>query len=510
MNGILIGCILVPMLTAGLAFLGPSDRTVRGGVSIAGSALLLLLGAVLLAVVSERGPLVAEMGSWPAPFGITLIADAFSAMMVLVTGMVGLAVAVYAFSDIDDARAAGGFDSFLQILLAGVVGAFLTGDIFNLYVWFEVMLIASFALMTLGGGKRQLDGAVKYIAINLISTVLLLVAIGLLYGLAGSLNMADLHGRLASVEDTGLLSVVAVLFLIAFGIKAAVFPLFFWLPASYHTPPISVSAVLAGLMTKVGVYALIRTSTLIFPPDMGVVREVIMVTALVTMIVGVFGALAQTDLRRILAFHVIASIGFMLVCLPFGTSLSITAAIFYMVHAMLLKTLLFMMVGAVGRDAGSFELRDLGGLYRRQPGFAVLFLLSALALMGVPPLSGFWAKVMVIRAGLELHAPWVIAVVVVYSFLTFIPMMRIWFEAFWKSRSVATDTEWSPPARPRRFASLTLPATGLALVIISIGLAPAPLLHIAGRAADGILEPDTYVKAVLSPEQGEFPAGTEQ
>ena len=392
MSWLLIAPIMLPMATACLVFLAPADRLVRGQISVIGAATLTIIGALLLTAVWQYGPIAGDMGSWPAPFGITLVADLFSALMVLTTGLAGLAVTIYALVDIDHERAAGGFDSFLQMLLAGVVGAFLTGDLFNLYVWFEVMLISSFALMTLGGDRRQLDGAVKYVAINLISTVLLLTAIGLLYGLAGTLNMADLHGKLVDLEHEGLLGIVAVLFLIAFGIKAAVFPLFFWLPASYHTPPIAVSAVFAGLMTKIGVYALIRTFTLIFPIGIGLITEILFVTALATMAVGVLGAIAQTDIRRILAFQVIASIGFLLLGMALGSPMAMTAAVFYMVHAILLKTQLFMIIGIVGREAGSFELDQLGGLYRSRPGLALTFLLGALALMGIPPLSGFWAK----------------------------------------------------------------------------------------------------------------------
>jgi multicomponent Na+:H+ antiporter subunit D len=498
MSWLLVAPILTPMITACLVFLAPPDRLLRGQISVLGAGALTVLGAILLYEVWLQGPIAGDMGSWPAPFGITLVADLFSALMVLTSAIAGTAVAIYALVDIDYERAAGGFDSFLQMLLAGVVGAFLTGDLFNLYVWFEVMLIASFALMTLGGDRRQLDGAVKYVAINLISTVLLLTAIGLLYGLAGTLNMADLHGRLIDLEHQGLLGVVAVLFLIAFGIKAAVFPLFFWLPASYHTPPIAVSAIFAGLMTKIGVYALIRSFTLIFPAGIGWVTETLLVTALVTMVVGVLGAIAQTDIRRILAFQVIASIGFLLLGIALGSTLAITAAVFYMVHAMLLKTQLFMMSGIIGREAGGFELSQLGGLYKSRPGLALAFLLGALALIGIPPLSGFWAKLMMLETGLEQGAILAVAIVVIYSLLTFIPLIRIWSHAFWRpgpGTPGGVDLGFGAARTERRL--LTLPAVGLVAVILMIGLMPEPLMHIAKGAAAGILDPDAYLQAVL-------------
>jgi len=511
MSWLLVAPILLPMATACLVFLSPADRLVRGQISVIGAGALAILGALLLATVWQYGPIAGDMGSWPAPFGITLVADLFSALMVLTTGLAGLAVTVYALIDIDHERAAGGFDSFLQMLLAGVVGAFLTGDLFNLYVWFEeVMLIASFALMTLGGDKRQLDGAVKYVAINLISTVLLLTAIGLLYGLAGTLNMADLHGRLGDLERQGLLGVVAVLFLIAFGIKAAVFPLFFWLPASYHTPPIAVSAVFAGLMTKIGVYALIRTFTLIFPVGIGLITEIIFVTALATMIVGVLGAIAQTDIRRILAFQVIASIGFLLLGMALGSPLAMTAAVFYMVHAMLLKTQLFMTIGIIGREAGSFELDQLGGLYKNRPGLALTFLLGALALIGIPPLSGFWAKVMMIETGLDLGATLAITIILLYSLLTFIPLIRIWSHAFWRPGTpggVDLGPGVGVAGTERRL--LALPAAGLVGGVLLIGLMPEPLLQVAEGAAAGLLEPGAYLEAVLGAPSGNLAAVTE-
>ncbi len=497
MTWLLVGCLVTPLITAGLVFLWPTRRLVRGGVSVGGSAVLALLGALLLRTVWLEGPVAAQMGAWPAPFGITLVADLLSAVMVLATGLTGLAVAIYALADIDQRRIAAGFDSVFQMLLTGVVGAFLTGDLFNLYVWFEVMLIASFALLVLGGERRQLDGAVKYVAINLVSTVLLLTAIGLLYGLVGSLNMADIHGKLGALDSQGLVSVVAVLFLIAFGIKAAVFPLFFWLPAAYHTPPIAIAAVFAGLMTKVGVYALIRVFTLIFPFDTGAVPQILMVTALLTMTVGVLGAIAHSDLRRILSFQVINSIGFMILGLALHTPLAIAAAIFYMVHTILVKTNLFMIAGVVGRIGGGFELAGLGGLYRNRPALALLFLLTALALIGSPPFPGFWAKVMVVEAGLDLGAYLAIAVVLAVSLLTFVPMIRIWSEAFWKA---------APGDAPRAalpgIALLMTPIVALAALTLWIGLSPSALLAVADQAAAGILQPGAYIEAVLGPGAG--------
>lgn len=499
MNGLLISCLLVPMITAVASFIWPGDSRLRGAISVAGTMLLMLFAGILLYQVANNGPLSNQMGGWPAPMGITLIADMLSAILIFITAIVAFCVSIYAIGDVSDARVAGGFYTFLNMLIAGVVGAFLTGDLFNLYVWFEVMLIASFALLVLGGDKVQLDGAVKYVAINLISTVLLLTAIGLLYGLTGTLNMADLSQRVPVVDNQPLVAVVAVLFLIAFGIKAAVFPLYFWLPASYHTLPISVTAVFAALMTKVGVYALLRTFTLIFPGEHSGINTTLLWLGLVTMILGIFGAMTHSDIRRILAFHVIGSIGFMLLGLGLGSVLAMGAAIFYMVHGILIKALLFMIAGIVGKLGGSFELSKLGGLYQERPGFAIVFLLAALSLVGVPPLSGFWAKVQIIDAGLHHDAGIIIAFVVLASLLTFIPLVRIWSEAFWKARplddSGSLKIVTSASAAPTAFA--WVPVLGLSALMLLIGFMPGGIIVLSDAAAQGLLTPDAYLNSVL-------------
>lgn len=506
MNGLLISCLLIPMFTAIMSYVWPGNARVRGGISVAGSVLLFVLSTILLLQVTNNGPLSNQMGGWPAPMGITLIADMFSALLILVTSIVALTVSLYSIGDISEERVAGGYFTFLNMLIAGVVGAFLTGDLFNLYVWFEVMLISSFALLVLGGNKVQLDGAVKYVAINLISTVLLLTAIGLLYGLTGTLNMADLFLRVPEVDNQSLVGVVAVLFLIAFGIKAAVFPLYFWLPASYHTLPISVTAVFAALMTKVGIYALMRTFTLIFPGDYPGVHTTLLCLGLITMILGVFGAMSHNDMRRILAFHVIGSIGFMLLGLGLGSKLAMGAAIFYMVHGILIKALLFMITGIVGKLGGTFDLSRLGGLYQERPGFAIVFLLAALSLIGIPPLSGFWAKVLIIDASLHHEAMIVVAFVVLASLLTFIPLIRIWSEAFWKARPLDADLPHGSdnPSETKIQSGATnpyvwVPVLSLSALMLLFGFLPATIIELSDTAAQGLLTPSAYLESVMQP-----------
>jgi multicomponent Na+:H+ antiporter subunit D len=367
-----------------------------------------------------------------APFGITLVADLLSAIMVVLAGLMGLAVAVYSLASIDQQREAFGYYPLLHILLMGVCGAFLTGDIFNLYVWFEVMLIASFVLLALGSERPQIEGAIKYVTLNLMSSAIFLAAVGILYGVVGTLNMADLAVKLPTVTPPGLVTTLAMLFLVAFGVKAAVFPLFFWLPASYHTPPVAVSAIFAGLLTKVGVYAMIRVFTLLFVQNVGYTHTLILVMAGLTMLTGVLGAVAQNEFRRILSFHIVSQIGYMIMGLGLCTRLALAGSVFYIVHHIIMKTNLFLVSGVAYRLRGTFELKDLGGLYQAHPLLALLFLIPALSLAGMPPLSGFFAKLVLLQAGLEMGQYVIVAVALAVGLLTLVSMTKIWAEAFWK------------------------------------------------------------------------------
>jgi multicomponent Na+:H+ antiporter subunit D len=373
----------------------------------------------------------------------------------------------------------------------GVCGAFLTGDIFNLYVWFEVMLIASFVLMALGGEQGQIEGGLKYVTLNLMSSAVFLAAVGLLYSAAGTLNMADLALRLRGVAGPSLITVLAMLFLIAFGTKAAIFPLFFWLPASYHTPPVAVSAIFAALLTKVGVYALIRIFTLIFVRDAQYTHALLLVLAGLTMLTGVLGAIAQNDFRRLLSFHIISQIGYMIMGLALFTPLALAASIFYIVHHIIVKTNLFLVSGLVHRAAGSYDLQRLGGLYAARPGLGILFLISGLSLAGVPPLSGFFGKLLLVQAGLAVEGYGIVAVAMGVSLLTLYSMNKVWTEAFWKP---APKPE---PAARGSAAAMWLPAVVLASITIALGVAVQPAFALAYDAAQQLIDPRAYIDAVM-------------
>lgn len=488
--------IVIPFATAALAFLLRRSRRVRW-ISAAGSLAALVVAGLLVAAVLENGVVAGQVGGWVAPFGITLVADHLAAAMVFITALIGLAVAVWSMSEIGPTSARYGYHTLFQALLGGVTGAFLTGDLFNLYVWFEVLLISSFGLLVIGGSKAAIDGAVKYVTLNLISTVLFLGGAGLLYGATGTLNMADLRAAVAEAPDQGLMTMIAIMLMVAFGLKAAVFPLFFWLPASYHTPHYAVSAVFAGLLTKVGVYALLRTFTLIFTGDTGFTHEILLWVSLLTMLTGVLGAAAQSDFRKILSFHIISQIGYMVLGLALMTPLALMGAIFYLLHHIIVKANLFLIAGVSRRLTGSSDLYAIGGLYRATPLLAALFLIPAFSLAGFPPLSGFWAKFVIVRASLDLGAWLVAGIALLVGLLTIYSMTKIWAEAFWKPHPGGRAASLHDLSSTERWQMIG-PVAALAAMTVVIGVFPSAFLNFATTGADQLLDPSDYVAAVLN------------
>ncbi len=497
----LLAAILVPFISALICLVNGSRPKVARATAVIGAAVLLLTSIALLNATIREGYIVTQPGNWPAPFGITLIADLFSASMVLITSVVGLAVSIYSLKDIPEAMVRKHYFALFHFLLMGVNGAFITGDLFNLYVWFEIMLLSSFVLITMGGTRDQLEGGVKYLIINLFSSILFLSGVGLIYGKLGTLNMADIALQLSQSNDALLINSSAMLLLAAFGVKAAIFPFFFWLPASYHTPNIAISAVFAGLLTKVGVYALIRAYTLFFHTQFDVVQEILLFLAGATMVTGVLGAAAQYEIRKILSFHIVSQIGYMIMGLAIGTSLAITGAIFYTIHHIIVKTNLFLIAGLITRKCGTADLKKIGGLYRAAPALSILFFIPAFSLGGIPPLSGFWAKFSVIKAGLDAQHYVLVTVALLVGVLTLYSMTKIWAEAFWKERPEAgtsdlvQDSQVSVPLS----RSLTLPCIALAALTVVIGLYSQPLFDLADQASVQLLNPQAYIDIVLKP-----------
>ncbi|MRG92146.1 Na+/H+ antiporter subunit D [Polyangium spumosum] len=498
MKVLLVLPVLVPMATAALALLFFRRERIQRALGLLGSLVELGVGVALLRAVVRGGIQSTQLGGWPSPYGITFVVDLFSALMVLLAGTIAVATSIYSVSDIDRERRAHGFYPLMHVLLMGTNGVFVTGDLFNLYVWFEVTLIASFVLLVLGNERPQMQGAIKYVAMNLISSALFLTGVGILYGSVHALNMADLSLKVPTLSAP-IRTTLAMIFLVAFGIKAAVFPLFFWLPDSYHTPPVTVTALFAGLLTKVGVYALVRVFTLVFVSDGESTHALLLGIAAFTMAVGVLGAVSQREVRRILAFHSVSQVGYMVMGLGLFTSSSLAGAIFFVLHHAIIKSNLFLISGLMRPDGKDVRLDFQGGLLSRSPGLSACFLVTALSLAGLPPLSGFWAKLILVRSGLEVGsrgAAAVVATSLAVGLVTLISMTKIWNEAFWKPAPPEAELAPRPRvSRPR--ALLYVPVVLMTALGVTIGMAPEPLLEIVRRAAAQLADPTEYVRAVL-------------
>ena len=478
--------VATPLLGAAAGLIGLRSLILQRMLGLAASAGLAVISGWLLFAVDSDGPIVVVLGGWRAPFGITLVADRIAALLLFTASAALLAVLVYAVGRRSSDEELGGFHSVYQMLAAGVALALLTGDLFTLFVAFEIMLMASYVLLTYRAGPEQTRATISYVVIGLVASALLLTTIALLYAVAGTVNLADLTSRLDQISP-GLRSGLGWMLFLVFGIKAAIFPLFFWLPDSYPAAPTPVTALFAGLLTKIGVYAIVRTQTLLFPSDEP--ATLMLIIAGFTMVVGVLGAIAQKDIKRILSFHIVSQIGYMIMGLGFFTVAGVAATIVFLVHQIIVKSSLFLVGGLVEQTEGTGAIDAVNGVARSNPLIAALFLPAALSLAGFPPFSGFVGKLALVQAGFGAGRWIVVGVSLFASLLTLFSMSKIWSGVFWGTP--ADDA----PQRPGR-AKAAAPA---ALVIASVVIAVAgePLIGYAERAADELLDPAFYRTLVL-------------
>jgi multicomponent Na+:H+ antiporter subunit D len=428
--------------------------------------------------VSQHGTITITAGNWPLPFGIELVADRLGAALVLISALMLTVTLLWQTSDVDTAPSHPTLLPLVHGLVAGSGAAFLTADLFNLYVWFELALICALGLLSLGGSLRQLDAALKYFAINLVGTLLLLAAIAMLYAKTGHLNYNALAG-VSGWQNDGMILTLSGMLVLAFLIKSAAFPFFAWLPASYHTLPTPILALFSALLSKIGICALIRILSSVFHPAPDLLTSGLGWIAILSMITGVLGAAYHWDLRRILAFHSISQVGYMLLALALTSPAGDAAAIFFAVHHSLVKAGLFLTAGLIYRFTGHFDLRRIGGLYAAKPGLSVLFLVLALSLVGIPPLSGFWGKYLIVKECMTQGAYLWAGIALLVGALTFYSMLKIWLQAFWKPHPEKT---WRPLA-----TTSLLPAQAglgvLMLVVLWIGLLPEQLVIFVTDAA---------------------------
>ncbi len=485
--------ILLPFFLIILLLIGRKNGVFQKITGIIGSFALLFIAIAILLTVKKEGVLVSQAGNWPAPFGISLVIDLFSAIMLFMTAIVSIFTAIYASGSMELEGKHAGFYLFFYGMVMGVNGAFTTGDLFNLYVWFEVFLMASFALIVLGNDKRQYEGGLTYLTINLLSSLLFLSGIGLLYGHTGTLNLADLSIKFNSEELDTVKKMSLGLFFVAFAIKSALFPFFFWLPSSYPAPPPAIMGFFAGLLTKVGVYAMIRLYTLFFYSGNEFWNTLLMVIAGFTMLFGAIAATTQNDMRKILSFSIVSQMGYLIMGLGFFTPMALAGTIYYMAHNILLKTNLFFIVGIIGREEGSYDLKKIKDWLYRSPILALIFFISAAALGGIPPLSGFAGKFQLVLAGFEEKLYFPGALILVVSIFSLLYMLRIWNHVFWGTSAPL------PKKRTKIKLSLLVPVGGLTLLIIALGMGAAYFMELAVRAAEQLVDPTNYIRAVLYP-----------
>lgn len=518
MNNLLALPVLLPLLgAAGTLVLGRRPQAQRV-VSVVLLGIAVAIAAALVYLTSVRGTMVLWVGDWPRPLGIALVADRLSALMLLVSAVITLAVLVFSFSsdrtELARRPPVSIFHPTFLVLSAGVSDAFLAGDLFNLFVGFEMLLFASYVLITLGGTGERIRAGSTYVVVNLFSSLLFLIALAVIYAATGTVNLAQLSLRIADLPPD-LQGLLQYLLLIVFGIKAAVFPLSAWLADSYPTAPAPVTAVFAGLLTKVGVYAILRTQTLLFPDHH--LTSLLSVAGLLTMIVGILGAVAQTEIKRMLSLTLVSHIGYMIFGISLASQAGLAGAIFYVVHHIVIQTTLFLVTGLIEERGGSTALNELGGLATTAPVIGVLFFIPAMNLSGIPPLSGFVAKVGLLRAGIE-DGSWLSYVLVaggvLTSLLTLYAMAKVWNRAFWREpplgppRPAESDDEPDPDPDPGGNGSV---ATGVlaqsrfnvttAAVLVGLGLGltavAGPLYHYTDTAAADLSHPSSYVQSVL-------------
>ncbi|GAA1730560.1 Na+/H+ antiporter subunit D [Microcella frigidaquae] len=506
--------VLVPLFAAALTLvLGRRARPQRIVAALALTAVLGISVALLIGVDAE-GAVVVEAGNWATPLGIVLVVDRLSALMLVVSSVVLLAVLIFSIgqglADGDDETPVSIYYPTYLILTTGVMVAFIAGDLFNLYVGFEILLVASYVLITLGGTRSRIRAGVTYVIVSLLSSILFLAAIGMVYGALGTVNLAQVAERVQELPlDVQIL--LHVMLLVAFGIKAAVFPLSFWLPDSYPSAPAPVTAAFAGLLTKIGVYAIIRLETVIFPtPEL---NPALLVVALLTMVVGALGAVAQADIKRILSFTLVSHIGYMILGVALGTVAGTAAAIYYIVHHIVVQTTLFLAAGLVEREAGSTSITRIGGLLASAPLVAVLFFIPALNLGGIPPFSGFIGKLGLFQATAvqgDALAYTLIGGGALVSLLTLYALVRVWNLVFWRPagdvegdetrllRSVEEAPDAPVTTETRATPRLmTLSTAGMVVVSLALTVFAGPLYALSDRAAADLDGPDAYVVVVL-------------
>jgi multicomponent Na+:H+ antiporter subunit D len=480
--------ILIPLLMGIILIFFYKKIILQRIFSLLSTGASIVVSICMIQKIKNEGIQTVNLSNWDAPFGITIVSDMLSALLVLTTNIIAFCVLLYSFKGIDRERENYFYYAMIQFLLVGVTGAFSTGDIFNLFVFFEVMLMASYVLLVLGNTKIQLRETVKYIIVNVVASALFVVGVAYIYSVVGTLNMALISERISEVGGTGILTVIAVLFLLVFGLKGAIFPLFFWLPGSYNAAPIPILALFGALLTKVGVYSISRTYSLFFYQD-SYVFSLLGILALITIILGAIGSIAYNDVKKIIIYNIVTAIGVILFGFSTFNAVSLSGSIFYLLHDMIIKGALFLLIGVMIYITGTSNLKYMSGLMKKYPLLAWTFFIAALGLAGIPPLSGFVGKFLIIQGAFQAGNYIGSFIVVLSSLFVLLSVIKIFVKGFWGEES---DNVANQPVK-----TLLLPGCILVLLSFLIGIGVEVLSPYISLAAESLLQPENYIHAVL-------------
>lgn len=491
MSNLAILPIILPLLAAIIVAFTNAKVNITRTITKILSIVNLMVSAYICWYVFTNGTVVLETGSWEAPFGITIVADSLSILLVLTTNILATACAFYAPHSLPLAKEKHYFYAFFFFLIAGVSGAFLTGDLFNLFVFYEVLLMASYALIVLGGEKIQLRESIKYVLINLFSSIMFVTAVAFLYGAVGTVNMAQIAERVHGVEQQGILTTIAILLFFVFATKAALFPLYYWLPKSYIVPNPVISALFGALLTKVGVYSIIRVFTLIFVYNTEITHQLFIWMAGLTMIFGILGALSTNNIKLIIAYNIIPAIGFIMMGIGVFNEDALSGSVYYLMHDMIIKTALFLLVGAIAYVAGTSDLRKMGGLINHYPILGWLLFLSAFVLAGIPPFSGYIGKLLLLKGALAEGEISIVIIGLLTSLLILYSILKIFIRGFWgEDQAITSENKRTPKG-------FIAPIAFLLTFSVLLGVGAEFIYPSIDSIATYLLDPESYIHSVL-------------
>ncbi len=493
--------IAIPLLMGALMILLRNRPRFQENLNLLATSAVFILSGLLLSKVIEFGPIAYEVGEF-GKYGIVLVADLLSASMVFLTAFISLMCIFYSYDYIEKKSLNQSYHALFSLMIAGLNGIFLTGDIFNLFVFFEIMFLSSVGLIFANEKlsstllEHKFEGAFKYLVLGMIGSFVMLIAIVTTYGTIGSLNMADIAMKVGILANEGRLpwqiAVSGLLFIVVFGNKAALVPLHYWLPDVHPTAPTPISAMLSGILIKVGVYGILRSVFLIYAPASSYFLPILMFFSLITIVVGAIGAIAQTDLKRILAYSSISQIGYVFLGLSIGTAETIAAAFVYMIFHAIAKSMLFLSAGGIIHHAETRDITKMGGFIKAMPFYSGAFMIGAMSIAGIPPLAGFFSKMYLLKTGLNAGATFAVFIALIVAFATIYYMFNSWIAIFWG--------EEPENLKNKKFYvshNMMLPISILCVVAVLLGIFCGPVFQGGDIVASQIIDPELYISTVL-------------